>query len=133
MFAYLEGDLVYKSASLLYLAVNGVGYEVNITLQTYSKIQALDKCRLYTHLQVREDAWVMYGFADEDKLVQTPALLYCQSIVPTLPDTDRSTESPEQILLLDKAAVPPTDLGYTVNVVWLDESLGQVPDDKYAL
>jgi Holliday junction DNA helicase RuvA len=67
MFAYLEGDLTYKSPSLLYLNVNGIGYEVNITLQTYDKIQQLDKCRLYTHLQIREDAWVLYGFADEQE------------------------------------------------------------------
>lgn len=67
MFAYLEGDLTYKSPSLLYLNVNGTGYEVNITLQTYDKIQQLAKCRLYTHLQVREDAWVLYGFADEQE------------------------------------------------------------------
>lgn len=67
MFAYLEGTLVYKSPSLLYMDVHGVGYELNITLQTYGKIQALDKCRLYTHLQVREDAWVLFGFADEEE------------------------------------------------------------------
>lgn len=65
MYAFLEGDLAYKSPSLLYLSVNGVGYEVNITLQTFSKIQHLEKCKLFTHIQVREDAWVMYGFADE--------------------------------------------------------------------
>ncbi len=67
MFAYLEGELVYKSPSMLYLAVNGVGYELNITLQTYGKVQDLDKCRFYIHLQVREDAWVLYGFADEEE------------------------------------------------------------------
>lgn len=67
MFAYLEGELVYKSPSMLYLAVNGVGYEVNITLQTYGKVQEVDRCRLYIHLQVREDAWVLYGFADEEE------------------------------------------------------------------
>ena len=65
MFAYIEGDLTYKSPSLLYVSVNGLAYEVNITLQTYSKIQSADKCKLFTHLQVREDAWVLYGFADE--------------------------------------------------------------------
>jgi Holliday junction DNA helicase RuvA len=67
MFAYLEGNLSYKSPSLLYMDVNGVGYELNITLQTYSRIQNLEACKLYTHLQVREDAWVLYGFADEDE------------------------------------------------------------------
>lgn len=67
MFAYLEGTLAYKSPSLLYLSVNNIGYEVHITLQTYSRIQALDKCRLYTHLQIRDDAWILYGFADEQE------------------------------------------------------------------
>lgn len=65
MYAFIEGDIVYKSPSLLHLAVHGVGYEVNITLQTYSKLQSAAHCRLFTHLQVREDAWVLYGFADE--------------------------------------------------------------------
>ena len=67
MFAYLEGPLVYKSPSVLYMDVHGVGYELQITLQTYAVVQPLEKCRLYTHLQVREDAWVLYGFADEEE------------------------------------------------------------------
>ena len=67
MFAFLEGQLAYKSPSLLSLAVNGVGYEINITLQTFAKIQHLEHCKLYIHLQVREDAWVLYGFADEEE------------------------------------------------------------------
>lgn len=65
MFAYLEGKLSYKSPSLLHMDVGGVGYELNITLHTYSRISNAEKCRLYVHLQVREDAWVLYGFADE--------------------------------------------------------------------
>ncbi len=67
MFAFIEGAVAHSSPSLLYLNVQGVGYEVHITLQTYARIQHLDKCRLYTHLQIREDAWVLYGFADEDE------------------------------------------------------------------
>lgn len=75
MFAFLEGGLAYKSPSLLYMDVHGVGYELNITLQTYAKIQHLESCRLYTHLQVREDAWVLYGFADEEERVTFRQLL----------------------------------------------------------
>ncbi len=65
MFAYLEGKLTYKSPSLLHMDVGGVGYELNITLHTYGHISGAEKCRLYVHLQIREDAWVLYGFADE--------------------------------------------------------------------
>jgi Holliday junction DNA helicase RuvA len=67
MFAYLEGDITYKSPSLLYLLVNGLGYEVNITLNTYIRIQHNECCKLYTHLQIREDAWVLYGFAEQQE------------------------------------------------------------------
>ena len=75
MFAYLEGALSHKSPSLLHMDIGGVGYELNITLQTYAKIQHLDRCRLYIHLQVREDAWVLYGFADEVERATFRALL----------------------------------------------------------
>jgi Holliday junction DNA helicase RuvA len=65
MFAYLEGNLTYKSPALVTLAAGGVGYELHISLQTHEKIKHLDAVRLFTHLKVSEDGWTMYGFADE--------------------------------------------------------------------
>lgn len=65
MFGYLEGKLVNLTPTHTYLDVGGVGYEVQLTLHTYESISGKDSCRLYTHLQIREDAWVLYGFASE--------------------------------------------------------------------
>ena len=65
MFAFLKGDFVFKSPAFVYVDVNGVGYELHISLNTYSKIQNLEKGTLFTHLQVREDAHVLYGFYDK--------------------------------------------------------------------
>ena len=65
MFGYLEGKLVGLSPMQTYLDVHGVGYELQITLHTYDVIKGKETCRLYTHLQIREDAWVLYGFATE--------------------------------------------------------------------
>ena len=65
MYAYLEGKFTYKNPALLYIDVNGVGYEVNISLNTYSDIQSLDAGRIYVYLQVREDAHVLYGFSQQ--------------------------------------------------------------------
>ena len=62
MIAYLKGDFVKKTPSLVHLDVNGVGYEVQITLNTYSRIQNLDKGLLHTILIIREDAHILYGF-----------------------------------------------------------------------
>ncbi|NCX94853.1 MAG: Holliday junction branch migration protein RuvA [Chitinophagia bacterium] len=67
MFAFIEGAIAYRSPSLLYINVGGVGYEVHITLQTYDSLGDAPAVKLFTHLQVREDAWVLYGFATEEE------------------------------------------------------------------
>lgn len=64
MIAYLKGDFVHKSPAVVHVDVNGVGYEVLISLHTYSKIQNMDKGVLQTALLIREDAHVLYGFFD---------------------------------------------------------------------
>jgi Holliday junction DNA helicase RuvA len=46
------------------LDVRGIGYSINISLNTYTQIQGKESCRLHTHLVVREDALILYGFAD---------------------------------------------------------------------
>jgi len=97
MFAFVEGEIVYKSPSLLYLSVNGVGYEANITLQTFSKIQHLDHCRLYTHLQVREDAWVLYGFADEQERATFRQLLGISGVGAATARIILSSLTPEEL------------------------------------
>jgi holliday junction DNA helicase RuvA len=64
MIAYLKGAFVHKSPAVVQVDVNGVGYEVQISLNTFSKIQYLDKGLLYTSLLIREDAHILYGFFD---------------------------------------------------------------------
>jgi Holliday junction DNA helicase RuvA len=65
MIAYLNGKLSYKSPALVHVDVNGVGYEVQISLNTYSRIQDMESCKLLTFLQVKEDAHTLYGFFEE--------------------------------------------------------------------
>ena len=67
MYAYLQGRFTYKSPALVHLEVNGTGYEVNISLNTYSRIQQLEQGKLFTYLQVKEDAHVLYGFFDRQE------------------------------------------------------------------
>src|SRR5437762_12116436 len=64
MIGYLKGDFLNKTPGSLLIDVNGVGYEVQISFNTYSKIQNLDKGQLYTSLLIREDAHILYGFFD---------------------------------------------------------------------
>jgi Holliday junction DNA helicase RuvA len=67
MIAYIDGRLTYKSPALVHLDVNGLGYEVQISLHTYSKIQHLERCKLLTFLHIKEDAHTLYGFFEEDE------------------------------------------------------------------
>ena len=62
MIAYLKGDFVKKTPSMVYVDVNGVAYEVQISLNTYTRIQDQEKGILHTILIVREDAHLLYGF-----------------------------------------------------------------------
>lgn len=62
MIAYLSGKFSYKNPTVVYVDVQGVGYEVNISLNTYSHIQKLNEGKLYTYLQIKEDAHTIYGF-----------------------------------------------------------------------
>jgi holliday junction DNA helicase RuvA len=65
MYAYLQGKFIDKTPAQVYVDVNGVGYEVNISLNTYSHIHNLDQGKLFTHLQVKEDGHVLYGFFEK--------------------------------------------------------------------
>jgi Holliday junction DNA helicase RuvA len=67
MYAYLQGKFTYKSPAQVYIEVNGVGYEVNISLNTYSAIQQLNEGKLYVHLQVKEDSHTLFGFYDKEE------------------------------------------------------------------
>ena len=67
MYAYLRGDFSYKSASQVYVDINGVGYEVNITLNTYSAIETLAGGKLFTYLQIKEDSHTLYGFFEKEE------------------------------------------------------------------
>ncbi len=65
MYAYLEGKFTMKNPAQVYVDINGAGYELNISLNTYAHIQNLEKGKLYTYLQIKEDGHTLYGFFDK--------------------------------------------------------------------
>ncbi|MBC7507917.1 MAG: Holliday junction branch migration protein RuvA [Ferruginibacter sp.] len=67
MYAYLEGKFTMKNPAQVYVDVNGVGYELNISLNTYTDIQHVEKGKLYTYLQIKEDGHTLYGFFDKEE------------------------------------------------------------------
>ena len=65
MIAYLKGEITYKSPTTLIVETGGVGYHVNISLNTYSQIAGLEKVQMLIHTHMTDDAHTLYGFVDE--------------------------------------------------------------------
>ncbi|RCH54662.1 Holliday junction branch migration protein RuvA [Mucilaginibacter hurinus] len=65
MYAYINGKLVFKNPAYVVIDAGGVGYHINISLNTFSALGEGEHCKLHTWLHVKEDAHTLYGFADE--------------------------------------------------------------------
>lgn len=64
MYDYLKGKLAEKTPTYVVVDVGGIGYMINISLTTYSKIKDQEDIKIFTYFAVREDAQILYGFAD---------------------------------------------------------------------
>lgn len=66
MYESIYGNITNLQPTTVVIETSGgIGYILNISLNTYTTIQGKEKTRLFTHLVVREDAWILFGFADE--------------------------------------------------------------------
>ncbi|WP_207433173.1 Holliday junction branch migration protein RuvA [Sabulibacter ruber] len=84
MIAYLDGRLAQKDPTFVIIDVGGVGYELRISLNTYGQLPEGERCRLYTHLHIKEDAHTLYGFATP---AEKSAFLHLISISGVGPNT----------------------------------------------
>lgn len=67
MIAYLNGEITHKTPTYIYVDCHGVGYHVNISLNTYTKLENLQKIKIFTYLNVKEDEQSLFGFFDDDE------------------------------------------------------------------
>ena len=67
MIEFIKGRLAEKNPSYVVLDCNGIGYYVNISLNTFGLLGDGEAVSLYTHQSIREDAHVLYGFADKEE------------------------------------------------------------------
>ena len=97
MYAYLQGKFSVKNPAQVYVDVNGVGYEVNISLNTYSHIQNLEHGKLFTYLQVKEDSHVLFGFFDKGEKEMFIQLIAISGIGASTARMMLSSMKPEEI------------------------------------
>jgi len=62
MISFIKGPIVTKTPTSIELEAGGIGYEIHISLNTYSQIEARKEVKLHTYLHVKEDSHTLYGF-----------------------------------------------------------------------
>lgn len=67
MYEFISGKIADLTPAYAVVETSGVGYYLNISLQTFSEIERLAEARLYVHFTVREDAQILYGFATREE------------------------------------------------------------------
>ena len=97
MITHLKGKLVEKNPTHIVIECAGVGYFVNISLHTFSKIGDSESIQLYTHLQIKEDAHTLFGFAEKSEREIFRLLLSVSGIGSSTARTMLSSLSPAQI------------------------------------
>ncbi|MDP3589406.1 MAG: Holliday junction branch migration protein RuvA [Methylobacter sp.] len=97
MIGFLRGKLVFKAPPLLMLDVNGVGYEVEAPMTTFYNLPAIgSEIILHTHLVVREDAHILFGFSTEADRSMFRTLIKVNGVGPKLALTILSGQSAEE-------------------------------------
>jgi Holliday junction DNA helicase RuvA len=97
MIGFLRGKLVHKSPPFLVLDVQGVGYEVEAPMTTFYDLPAInEEIKLHTHLVVREDAHILFGFSTEADRAMFRTLIKVNGVGPKLALTILSGQSAEE-------------------------------------
>ena len=97
MIGYLRGQITFKSPVYVLLECGGIGYQVFISLNTFSKIEDGEKCKLNTYLHVTENSHTLYGFTDELEKSLFIQLISVSGIGPSTARVALSSLSPEEL------------------------------------
>ena len=98
MITHIKGKLVEKSPTSVIIEVNGIGYLINISLNTFSAIPDQESLKLYTHLQIKEDSHTLFGFYSRKEREIFRLLISVSGIGASIARTMLSSLSPEQII-----------------------------------
>jgi Holliday junction DNA helicase RuvA len=97
MITHLQGKLVEKTPTQVVIDCGGVGYHVNISLHTYSLLPTTDFIKLFTYLQIKEDAHTLFGFVEKSEREIFKLLLSVSGIGASIARTMLSSLDPKQI------------------------------------
>jgi Holliday junction DNA helicase RuvA len=98
MITHIKGKLVEKSPTSVIIDINGIGYLINISLNTFSAIPDQENLKLYTHLQIKEDSHTLFGFYSLKEREIFRLLISVSGIGASIARTMLSSLTPEQII-----------------------------------
>jgi Holliday junction DNA helicase RuvA len=98
MIAHIQGKLVEKTPTEVVIDCGGVGYHINISLHTYSLLPQADQIKLFTYLQIKEDAHTLFGFVEKSEREIFKMLLSVSGIGASIARTMLSSLDPKQII-----------------------------------
>ncbi len=82
MYNHIRGRLIEKNPAYVVIEANGVGYQVNISLNTFSQLTNNESVLLYTHLVVRENEWILFGFSNQHERTTFRMLISVSGVGP---------------------------------------------------
>ena len=97
MYDYIDGKLTSKYPTYVVVEAAGVGFHINISLNTYAALGNAERCKIYTWLHVKEDAHTLYGFAEEGERKLFLHLISVSGIGPTTCRMMLSSITPAEI------------------------------------
>src|SRR4030042_5399118 len=65
MYDYIEGKIIEKTPTYMVIDTGNVGYFINISVNTFTRMPDMDRCRLFIHQIIRDDAILFFGFFDK--------------------------------------------------------------------
>ena len=97
MITYIKGRLIEKTPTKIIVESNGIGYEINISLNTFESIPDEENIKIFTYLQRKEDSDILFGFSDESERAIFHQLISISGIGPSTARTILSSISPKEI------------------------------------
>ena len=97
MITHIRGKLVEKNPTFAIVETNGVGYWLNISLNTYSQLPDNEFVMLYTHLSIKEDAHTLYGFINKTEREIFRLLISVSGVGPSIARTMLSSMTTDEI------------------------------------
>ena len=96
MISYIKGLITYKNPTFIVVEAGGIGYRINISLNTYTQIEKAEQVKILTHFHVKEDSQTLYGFSESAERNLFRHLISVSGIGPSTAQTLLSSMTPEE-------------------------------------